>query len=211
MRREWLVALTGVAFVVLVIVAVIVMGEPPSADDPVQDIVDHYVDNKDSVQIGGFLSALAGVLLIFFANYLRNVCERVRPTPTSLTIVVGAAIIATGIAIDSTIGFALADKADKVDPVAVQSLQTLWDNDFLPLAVGTIVFLVSAGVAVLQTGILPRWLGWVVLALAVVGVTPIGWVAILAGGVWILVASVMLSLRARAGATPASPPPPVAP
>jgi hypothetical protein len=205
------VALTGVAFIALTIVVVIVAGEPPSSDDPVQDIVNHYVDHKDAVQISAALGSVGGVVLIFFANYLRNVCERVRPTPTSLTIVVGAGIVATGIAIDSTIAFAMADKAKDVDPVAVQSLQMLWDNDFLPLALGTLVFLISAGIAVLQTGVLPRWLAWVAFVLVVIGVTPIGFVAFLGAGVWILVASIMLSLRARAGATPASPPPPVAP
>jgi hypothetical protein len=40
-RYEWLAPLTGVAFVVLVIISFVIAGEPPSADDPAQEIVDH--------------------------------------------------------------------------------------------------------------------------------------------------------------------------
>ncbi len=54
-NREWLVPLTGVAFVLVGIVGFAIGGEPKSADDPVKEIVDFYVDNKDSVQIGAFL------------------------------------------------------------------------------------------------------------------------------------------------------------
>ena len=59
-RWEWLAPLTGVAFVVVVVVSFILMGEPPDADDPASEIVEHYVDNKDSIEIGALLGALAG-------------------------------------------------------------------------------------------------------------------------------------------------------
>ena len=42
--REWLVPLTGVGFVLLGIVSFIVGGEPKSADEPVGEIVDYYVN-----------------------------------------------------------------------------------------------------------------------------------------------------------------------
>ena len=46
--RDWLVALTGLATIVIAIVASIISGEPPSADDSSRrEIVDYYVDNKD--------------------------------------------------------------------------------------------------------------------------------------------------------------------
>ena len=51
-RNEWLIPLTGVVFIVLAIVAFAIGGEPPEAKEGAQKIVDHYVDNKDSIQIG---------------------------------------------------------------------------------------------------------------------------------------------------------------
>jgi hypothetical protein len=201
-RRGWLVPLTGAAFVVLVIVAIVLSGEPPSADDPVQEIVDFYVDEKGSLQAGALVAGLAMVMLVFFANHLR---AAVRETTTSATILVGAAIMAVGLAIDVTITIALTESVEDIDPSAVQALQALWDNDFVPIALGTVIFLLSAGISVVQSGVVPRWLGWVAIALAVIGVTPLGFAAFLGGGLWILVVSILLTLRARRpGAAPAA-------
>ena len=44
-----LVALTGVAFLVLALVGLAIGGEPPDADENAREIVDFYVDNKDAV------------------------------------------------------------------------------------------------------------------------------------------------------------------
>ncbi len=212
MSRGWLVPLTGVAFVAVLIIGIAVGGEPPDVkDNSPQEIVNFYVDNQDSVQVGAFLSTLAAVFLIFFANHLRRVLDAARDTALSATVLIGAAVMAVGAGIDSTISFALSEAAEDIDPTAVQALQALWDNDFLPLALGAIVFLISAGIAILQTGALPRWLGWVALALGVVGATPIGFFAFLGGGIWILVVSVLLALRERAAGTSAPPPVPSAP
>jgi hypothetical protein len=210
MKKDWLVPLTGVAFLVLVIIGFIVGGEPPSADDPVQEIVDFYVDDKDSIQIGAFIITFGTVFFVFFANYLRTLF---RETATSATILVGAAIFAVGAAIDTTILIALAEAADDIEPASVQTLQALWDNDFVPLALGITVFLVSLGISILRTDVLPRWLGWVILVLALISVTPAGFIAFPGTGLLVLVLSVWLAVRARGAGTPpsATPPPPAAP
>ncbi len=203
MKREWLAPLTGVAFIALAIIGAIIGGEPPDADSPVQEIVDHYVDNKSSIEVGSFLAVAAAVLLVFFGAYLRSVlgaAERPGGMLSTLTLI-GTSVVAIGIAIDTTILIALAEAADDIEPAAVQALQALWDNDFVPLALGALIFLISTGLSILRHGSLPRWLGWVALALAVIGFTPIGWLAFLGTGIWIVVVSVMLALRARPPAT----------
>jgi hypothetical protein len=194
-----LVPLTGLFFVILVVVGGALTGEPPEADESVQKIVDHYVDNDTTIMIGSMIGAVAITLFIFFANYLRIY---LREAPTSATILVGAAIIAVGFGVDLTIGFALADKAEDVDPTAVQALQTLWDNDFIPIVTGMLVFLVSLAAAILRTGLLPKWMAWVALVLLLAGPTPAGFFAFMATGVLIAVISVMLALRERSDATP---------
>jgi hypothetical protein len=205
---EWLVPLTGVAFVVLVIVALVIGGEPPSADEPAQEIVDHYVDNKSSIQIGAFLSAVAGTLLLFFFGYVRKVLRAAEGEGgvLSLLVVVGAAIIALGAAIDGTISFAIAEAADDIEPASAQTLQALWDNDFLPFALGSQVLWFAAGISIVRHGALPKWLGWVAIVFGVASLTPIGFFAFLAGPVWILVVSIMLTMRARGGSPTAAAP-----
>ena len=79
MKREWLVPLTGVLFVVLLILSFVVAGEPPDADEPVQDIVDFYVDDKDSIQASILIGGVAAVSLLFFGAYLRKVFNAAEP------------------------------------------------------------------------------------------------------------------------------------
>jgi len=211
MKREWLVPLTGVGFVALLIIGFAVGGEPPDADSPAQEIADHYVDSKDEVVAGSLLVGIAAVLLVFFAGYLRKVLSAAEGPGGMLPALslVGAAIIATGGAIDATISLSLAEAAEDVEPAAVQALQALWDNDFLPIALGIIVFLLSTGIAIVRSRALPRWLGWFAIALAVLALTPVGFAAFFGMGIWILIASVLLSLRARrpGGAEPVAPGP----
>lgn len=203
-RNEWLIPLTGVAFIVVAIASFAIAGEPVEAKDGAQKVVDHYVDNKDSIQIGSAGATLASVLLVFFFGYLRKVLHAAEGENGMLSVValVGAGIAATGIAIDSTIMFALADAGDDIDPVAAQALQAFWDNDFLPIALGTSVVLWATGLSIVRHGALPKWLGWIAIVLGVLSVTPVGFVSFIGLAIWILIVSVMLTLRARAAQTP---------
>jgi hypothetical protein len=197
--REWLVPLTGVAFIVVGIVSFIVGGEPKSADEPVGEIVNFYVDNKDSVEAGAFIGVAATVLLVFFGAYLRRFLRAGAGEGEMLSLIsfVGIAIVAVGFAIDTTILIALSEAADDINPIAVQSLQALWDNDFVPLALGVLLFLWGTGLSVIRSGVLPKWLGWVMLVLGVLGLTPIGFVSAVGAAILVLVLSILLSIRAR--------------
>lgn len=205
--KEWLVPLTGVAFV---LVTALDFGAslPPSADKPVAEIVDFYVDKKTSIQISATSQVVAGLLLIIFGAYLRKVLRAAAPEDEVLPLVafIGLVIVAVGDVIDATIFFALAEAAKDIDPVAVQALQALWDNDFLPAMLGVLAFLVATGISIIQSGVLPKWLGWVMLLLllviVIVGLTPVGFIATIyvafgAMMILVLVLSVMLTLRAR--------------
>ena len=197
--------LTGVAFIVVGIIGFAIAGEPKSADEPVREIVDFYVDKKDSVQIGAIAGVVAGLLVIFFGAYLRKILRAAAPEDEILPLVafIGLVLVALGFAIDGTISFALAEAAEDIDPAAVQALQALWDNDFLPIMLGVLAFLVATGASVIRSGALPKWLGWVMILLAIVGVTPIGFVAAIAAAILVLVLSILLAVRARSAASAA--------
>lgn len=202
--REWLIPLTGIVFIVLAIVAFAIGGEPPEAKEGAQKVVDHYVDNKDSIQASALIATLAGVFLIFFFGYVRKVLRAAEGPNGMLSLVsfVGAAILATGIAIDSTIAFALAEQANKIDPAAAQALEAIWDNDFMPIALGSTVLLFATGLSIVRHGALPAWLGWIAILLGLISATPIGFVGFLGSILWILIVSVMLTMRARAAQAP---------
>ncbi len=207
-RDYWWLPLTGAIFVVLVIVGGIIGGEPPSADDPTAEIVEHYVDNKDGILIGSLVSMIGVFSFLVFASYLRNLLRAAsgdRGVLANVTFA-GAIILAVAGAIDGMILVALAEGADDLEPTSVEALQGLWDNDWIPFVLGAGTFLLGAGLSTLSHGALPKWLGWIAIVLGVVTFTPIGFVGFLGGALWILVASIVLTLRARrAGATPAGP------
>jgi hypothetical protein len=202
--KDWIAPLTGVAAVIVAIVGFAIGGEPPTAaDDSVEEIVNHYVDNDSSVMIGSVLATLAATLFVFFFGYLRKILRAAEGEGGMLSLVAfgGAVIFALGVALDSTISFALAETADDIDPTAVQALQALWDNDFLPLALGTQVILFATGISIVRHGALPVWIGWIAILLGVIGVTPIGFAAAAGMAILVVIMSVMLALRARAPAT----------
>jgi len=201
--KEWLVPLTGVAFILVGIVGFLIGGEPKSADEPVNEVVDFYLDNKDSVQIGAIFGVAAGAILIFFGAYLRKVLRAAAGEGEILSLVsfIGLVLVALGFAIDGTIAFSLAEAADDIDPIAVQSLQALWDNDFLPIMLGVLAFLWATGISVIRSGALPKWLGWVMILLGIAGVTPIGFASFLGAAILVPVIGILLSLRARSAPT----------
>jgi len=206
--RDWLVALTGVATIVIAIVTSVISGEPPSADDnSAGEIVEYYVDNKDSVEISASLGVAALTLFVFFGAYLRKVLDAAggADSPLPLIAFTGTVVFGVGIAIDNTILFALAEAADDVDPTAVQALQALWDNDFLPILFGMVLLLIGAGLSIVRFGGLPKWLGWVAIVLALAGATPVGFAAFIGGALWVLIVSILLSVRARGGSAPPAP------
>ena len=135
--RGWLAPLTGVAFVVLLIVGFMVQGDPPTiGDDSAREITDFYKDNKNSVMVGAGLAVGASTLFVFFGGYLRRVLSAAGGESDTLPLVAfaGTVVFAVGVAIDGTISFALADSADDLSPEAVESLSALWNNDFVPVS-----------------------------------------------------------------------------
>jgi hypothetical protein len=207
--RSWFAPLTGAAFVVLVIVAFAIGGEPPNAkDDSAQEIAKFYGDNEGKVILGAALAAIAATLFVFFGGYLRSVLREGEGEGGILSAVAlaGTIIFATGLAIDSSLTFALADTADDIDPAAVEALNAYWENDFVPFAVGLQTLMFAVGLSALRRGTLPKWVGVIAILIAVVAVTPIGFGAVIAAGILILVLSVMLTMRERSrggGETPA--------
>ena len=80
----------------------------------------------------------------------------------------------------------------------MQALTALWHNDFVPFAVGMQLFLLGAGLAIVRYGIVAKWVGWVAIVLAVLALSPIGFVAFIGSGFVVAIMSVMLAMRSKA-------------
>ena len=198
-----LAPLTGVAFIVIVIIGFVIGGEPPDLEDGTRDLVEHYTDNKDSIMVGSAIVALGAAMLVFFGGYLRDVLTTGGDGGFLPTVAfAGTVIIAIGAAIDSTISFTLAETADDLSGQSVTTLSALWENDFMPFAMGSFIFLMAMGLSVVRTGALPKWLGWIMVLVALTALTPIGFVAFLGMALLVLVLSILLAIRAGGATTP---------
>ncbi len=195
--------ITGIIAVVLFVIAFILGGETPSFDAKTSEILDYYDDQTEQV-IVSILALYGAVLLVFFSAALRSVLRRAESL--SLLVLVGGALMGVGWTIFAGINFTLtdlvnSDNVNRIDPGALQTLNSLNSDFFFPVVLGTTVFLFSVTLAILRSGGLPRWLGWAALTIAIISVTPAGFFAIPLTGLWIIVASVIM-LTGRANGAP---------
>ncbi len=208
--KDWLVPLTGVVFFGLVVAAFAATGAGGDATNATQktaqEIADHYKDHKDKEMLGSFLLGLAAVFFVFFAGWLRKVLREAEGTGGMLSAVslVGATVFAAGLGVGATIHFAVADLADDLDPVAIQAMNGIDYDFFIPLGIGMSIFMLATGISVVRHRALPKWLGWVAIVLGVVAYSPAGFFGFMGSLVWVLVASIILAARARSGGAPAA-------
>jgi hypothetical protein len=192
-----LAPLTGVLFVVLTVISFIVGGEPPDGDDRLREVVDYWTDNDAANMVGAVIEGLAAVSLLFFVASLRRSLERAGDDARVLPFVAmaGGIVAAAGIGVDAAIRFAAADLAGDVDPVVIQTLNAMWADFFFPMAIGMATLLLATGISAQRTRMIPAWLAWIGILLAIVIFTPAGFIGFLAGGLWILVLSILLWRR----------------
>jgi hypothetical protein len=197
---DWLGPATGIVFVVLLAVTLILAGEGVDPKDGAEEVLSYYNDNEDQVLISGFLGGLAAVFFLFFAGWVRKVLRDAEGPGGALSAVsfAGAIIFAAGGAVASTLSIALAESVDDIDPTAFEAVNAIAFNYFIPFAVGFSTFLLATGISAIRHGALPGWLGWSAIVLGIATYTPVGFFGFVLGLLWVLVASVLLTMRARA-------------
>jgi hypothetical protein len=185
--------LTGIVAALLAVVAVIVGGtDTPSFDASAREIANYWDDSAQIVS--ALFGSVAAIFIAFFAATLRS---RLRAAGSLASLaLVGGGLFALGVALFGGLSFTLADLAgsDKhIDPGALQALNALNEDLFLPAIVGLCVFYIGTGLAVLSSGALPRWWGWLTFALGVLCVLgPAGFAAFVLSIPWMLVTAILL-------------------
>ena len=207
-----LLPLSGIVFVVLVVVPVVALGgDHPESDGTAAEVAAAYADDVVQQGIAAFLlaasapfaiffgSALAARLGLYSGHQLRPIWERV--------VLAGSAVTASAAVIAALIHFALADGADQeVSPTALQTLNVLDNNVWLPFNSGLGIMMLGAAGLLLTERMLPRWFGWLALLLGIALFVPFAdFIALIIALIWIIVVSVMLYMAADRRATPLPP------
>jgi hypothetical protein len=195
-------AAVGIAAVVLVVAGfALAAATEATMTSPEADVVAFYREAPFvRTVVGGLLETTGLVLLLAFGAAL---ADRLRPAgwPASAARSALAAYVAICVAPGMSAGGAALWLAHSgtLDPAVLTALNTLRSLSYFLALVPMALFLVCAGVAALRTAVLPRWLCWSALALAVPMVPSIGLAALGAADVlgllslaWLLVAAVVL-------------------
>jgi hypothetical protein len=188
--------LTGVVFVALIVLAIIIGGETPDNSDSAQEIGRYWKDHDTEQIWTSIIAAWSLIFFVWFAASLRGALRRVEDGPGRLSAAsfAGAAIATVGLLLAFSFTFSIADGADELSPSALKTLTVLSNGIFLPIAVGFAIFFLATGILAVRSRLLPAWLGWLTIVLGIVCVTPVGFFALLVGLLWILVLSIMLYL-----------------
>jgi hypothetical protein len=201
--------LTGVLAVVLILAGFAAAGSTPNGAASVGKVVAYYGKHSTAQTVSGVLLSLGALLfLIFSATFVARLRRaQSGPPGASALCLLGAGVLVVGLTIYAGLAISMADVADHIDGSALQALNVLaGDAVFIFLiTVGTSAFLLGAAALALTTAVLPRWLGWLALAVAIVGAIPshvlggtldhIGLVAFAGLGVWTLIVGVLLAAR----------------
>ena len=169
--RRWAqwAPVSGILFVVLFVVGVMLLNLPDS-DDPLTKFKSFYDDsgNRTQLIIAGYLLALSAVFFFWFLASLRATLIAVEGMPGRLTsisfgsglVFVAMLLAATGcfIFIAGEISFG------DVDNINPELMRVLPDLGFPMLLIGgmfsAIAMIDAASVLIVRTGVLPKWIGW---------------------------------------------------
>lgn len=204
-RAERVFTLTGILAVVLWIGGIAIMGTDHVAlpgglpEEGADAVLQHFRANEDSVVSGSWLFMVGSVAFIWFAGLLRSRLVVAEDDEATFSAIAFAGGVATGIfAIGMPLGGLIAALGiDHVDASVAQALNAVEGVFFVGAELSAIVLVGATSVAVLRTGVLPRWWAGAGALLAVwLVILPIGWVGLLVGlPVWTIGTSLILLRR----------------
>lgn len=199
--------LSGLLSVVLLVLGGYVL-ESRSVDDDAGAVHfrQYFEDETYSIFVGTTIFWFGLAALMWFLSCLRDRFVRDEEgthSASSLAFAagIGMVLLMFGATAPTFSGAIHANDEGRVlSAAAAETLFTLGDGFVTAAEFSWLVFMTATAVLILRHGALPRWIGWLSIALAVVlAVPPIGWAALLfASPIWIAIVSLLLYLRARA-------------
>jgi hypothetical protein len=222
MNKPWTIAgASGILFVVLFVIGVMVSGDVPMYDEEGDEIAAWFADNGDQYLVGDFLTGLAFIL--FYFPFLVGLYAKLRAAE-------GEPSIFSRVALIGGILFPVAGLVSGISIAALALLEGEVSAEVASFAAATsyhafvganalqAILLGAAAIVIIRTGVLWNWLGWLAGALALAAIVAsassiennpegvlsvIGIITFLGFGIWILATSVAL-LRTREPVTSAA-------
>jgi Domain of unknown function (DUF4386) len=206
--------LGGIIFVVLMFTGTFFVADVPDADSSQQKIADYLTDSDNHTRnlIGAYIWVVGALTFLWFASHLRSVLRAAEGGTGLLSnIAFGAGVIYSALMMVSAVAFAAVAYAvglrdatvSEVDIVRVLP-QFAWMILLLGAGFAGIVVILTSCILSFQTGVLPRWLAWLGVVMAILLLFDVLYVNIVPFLVWVLAASIVLLMRREETATDAA-------
>jgi MFS family permease len=200
MGNKWtrVAALSGVVFVVLVVLGIGIGSGSPGTDAKANTIQHYYVTHTGRLGTSAVLSGISVAFGLFFFGYLRAYFRRWAGNEWLSSIFFGGAIIfGVGGALSAGLAFTLTDSPKSLSPGGLQVLNTLSsDLNWASLTIGMIIVFAALGCIIFRSRLVPMWLAWVSWLMAVLAASwVLSFVPLIGMGVWVLIASIRMAVR----------------
>jgi hypothetical protein len=218
MRWGWerLAALAGVVAVALWVIGALIQESTDMPDDDNitgDQVLAWYSNDENAILAGGFVFMLGALFFLVFLGALRVRLLGAEGPVGFLTAIAHTAGIAVGIFLlmlpAPDMAGALSN--DELNGDAALAVNSLGDMFFLGAELTAALLLVAAGLIFIQTRVLPAWLGWASLVVALIMlIPPIGWAGLLLGlPLWTVLVAVLLWMRPAGEPVATRPPEPI--
>ena len=196
--QAWLIRwgpLAGVLSALMFVASFITGSNTPDSDQTGAQVISFYTAHHTSQILSNLFAGLAMAFLVAFAVALAGRVRRGERW-VAAGLVAGAVCLAVGLT--ATLGFnlVLALDTSHLATASAQTLNLLQNDFFLPIDLGVVLFGTLGGLAMVAGRMLPAAMGWVLFAVGVVAlVPPIAWFCLLGTMLWVLIASIWLTVR----------------
>ncbi len=198
-RNRWSL-LSGAIFVILWVVSEVLVGQTEYLPEA-GAVTTLFTENAGRISIAGYLGTVSTFFLLWFAGNLRGVLkgagEHLDPWADIAFGGGAAASVVVAVAFSSIRAVAeRAETAAGISPdaaTAVLDVQGQLAGVAMPIVFA--VFIGATGFAVLRSGLLPGWFGWVSAILALTLLSPLIYVVMPVGLLWTLVLSIWLFVQ----------------
>ncbi len=195
-----LAPLTGIVFAALLVVT-FASPSTPDVHATGVEVINHYKDHHNAHLIGDLAGGLGVVFFLFFISSLRSFFrDKEGADGLSRAAFAGGILIAVGGAIFTSLDVALIDARNDITPQAAQAINVLSNDFFFPFEIGLVVFALCIGLAIIASAALPKWLGWVMVVIGVIALTPVGFFAFFVVLLWSAIVAILIYRRSGAPA-----------
>ncbi len=200
--RRW-AALGGLLFVVLLVVAVAGISSAPDNTAGVAKVLNYYSQHKDSGYVIAVVLEVAVVVALWFFWHLRNVLVEAGADPRLTALgFAGAIVLGVSGGLGGGMRWVVSDAVGHVTPATLQGLNAVQaDVNSILGGAGSAVLLFATSFAIIGSGALAKWLGWLGIVLGVVSLAPTGPVPV---AIWVFLTCVVLLVSRKEAAGIAS-------